>query len=274
MEYFNFKNYSIEYEIFGHGKPVLLAFHGFGQHSSQFRVLEKSLGPYYRIFAINLFHHGESKIEHDPQKEEFDKNDLKELLEELISKNHFDKYSLAGYSLGGKIALCCIELFPERVEDVYLFAPDGMKLNPWYFATSHTSIGRSIYRKIVEKPEIFISILNFLKFSHILGKKMHKFIVHHMENRERRRLVYDVWILFRNLNPDLAKIQADLKKYPIRIDLFFGKYDIIIPPKIGENFVKGMGKPESLHVVPLGHRLIAEEMNPLLTEILKNKKDA
>ena len=95
-----------------------------------------------------------------------------------------------------------------------------------------------------------------------------------MESKERRKLVYDVWILFRNLNPNLSKIKAILETYPINLQLFFGKHDIVIPPKIGENFLKSLNRQKNLHVVPLGHRLIAEEMNPILNEILKNKKDA
>lgn len=274
MEYFNFKNYRIEYEIFGRGPSVLLAFHGFGQQASQFKILDDSLGKHYQIIAINLFYHGASKIEKSHIKEDFDKNDLAELLKEFVNRYQLNNFSLAGYSLGGKIALCCIELFPEMIKDVYLFAPDGLKMNPWYFATSHTKLGRSIYRKIIEKPEFFLSLIKYLTYSRLLSKKMHKFITHHMESKEGRRLVYDVWILFRNLNPDLSKIKTIFKTYPINLDIFFGKYDIIIPPKIGENFVKSANLNASLHVVPLGHKLIAEEMNPVLNEILKNKKDA
>jgi len=274
MKYFNFKNYTIEYEIFGRGKSVLLAFHGFGQKASQFRILEKSLGAYYQIFSINLFYHGNSSISENPIKDYFDKSDLRELLEAFVKKHEIETYSLAGYSLGGKIALCCLEILPERIEAMYLFAPDGLKVNPWYFATSHTQLGRNLYQKIVENPKLFLSVLQGLSNMRLLSKKMHSFITYHMENKEIRKLVYDVWILFRHLNPDLQKIKEILGRYPIEMHLFFGAYDVIIPAKTGKKFVKKIQNTDSLHIVPLGHKLIAEEMNGILMDILKNKKDA
>ena len=68
-----------EYEKFGSGKEILLAFHGFGNHSSDFRILERSLGKKYTIISFNLPYHGASYIDESRADKTISKEDLKKL---------------------------------------------------------------------------------------------------------------------------------------------------------------------------------------------------
>lgn len=85
-------------------------------------------------------------------------------------------------------------------------------------------------------------------------KAMH-FFIHHIEFEPMRYKVFQCWMLHRNTVPDLNKVSEIIQTNKIRLLLFFGKYDIVIPPKLGERFAKKCKKPESLHLLEIGHRL-------------------
>ncbi len=262
--FITYTNFSLEYEEFGMGEQILIAFHGFDRHSSDFKVFETSLGKKYKIISFNLFYHGESILSNTIHSEVFTYNDLKGLIVNLLKEKNKNEFSLLAYSLGGKIALACIELFADKIKDVYLFAPDGIKINWIYRFASSTKLGQSIFKIIVNQPSCFLKTLNCFEKLGIVNEKFNKFIHYQLENKERRQKVYDVWLVFRKIIPNIKNIQAAINKNNINIHLFFGKYDAVIPPSLGTYFVKGLKNKSSLHLLDMGHQLITEKTNSIL----------
>ena len=172
-----------------------------------------------------------------------------------------------GYSLGGKLALQLIELFPDKVITAFLFAPDGIR-NNWSsgFVTNYGT-GKKLFQGIIKDPSRFFRIVRMLQRISLIHEKLSDFIQNSLDTREKRQLVWNVWMCFREIKPNSSKIRAIINQHKIQMHLFFGKYDRVIPPSIGEQFVNKLTDKNCLHVVDMGHNLIKEKMNDYLLKI-------
>ncbi|MCX6292001.1 MAG: alpha/beta hydrolase [Bacteroidetes bacterium] len=261
------KGFHWEYETYGSGSEVLLAFHGFGNHGSDFKVFEPSLGKKYTILSFNLPYHGNSFMDETVADKSISKETLKELFQHLFIQHHITRFSLMGYSLGGKIVLQLIQLFPEQVDAVFLFAPDGIRGNWSNGFVIGNRLGEKIYQRIIDDPSRFLRFVRVLKEMNMVHEKLSDFLHQSLETREKRQKVWDVWICFRHIKPGIQKIQEIINREKISLHLFFGKHDLIIPPSIGEQFVKNIDQEKCLHIVDTGHVMIREKMNDYLTKL-------
>ena len=103
----------------------------------------------------------------------------------------------------------------------------------------------------------------------LIHEKLSDFLHNSLNTREKRQQVWDVWMCFRDIVPNIPNVQSIINQHDISIHLYFGKYDRIIPPEIGESFVKGLKNKSGLHVVEMGHVMVREKMN----EVLKSMVD-
>ena len=263
----SYKGFHWEYEVFGSGDETMFAFHGFGNSSSDFRILEPSIGKNYKIISFNLPYHGNSRVDDNIQKKTVTKDSLKEMFQFFLDQHQIAKFSLMGYSLGGKLALQLIELFPDKVITAFLFAPDGIR-NNWSsgFVTNYGT-GKKLFQGIIKDPSRFFRIVRMLQRISLIHEKLSDFIQNSLDTREKRQLVWNVWMCFREIKPNSSKIRAIINQHKIQMHLFFGKYDRVIPPSIGEQFVNKLTDKNCLHVVDMGHNLIKEKMNDYLLKI-------
>jgi pimeloyl-ACP methyl ester carboxylesterase len=266
--FISYKGIHLEYETYGSGIETILAFHGFGNHCSDFKILEPSIGKKYKIISFNLPYHGKSFIEESVPGKSMSKNDLKELIHLFLNQHHIKRIALMGYSLGGKIALQLIELFPEKIDAVFLFAPDGIKNNWSSFVTKNT-IGKGIYKRIIHDPSRFFRLVKMLKEINLVHEKFSDFIHHSLSTPQKRQMVWDVWTCFRNINPNISKIQDTINGYNINIHLFFGKYDHVIPPSTGIFFMRRLKNKNALHIIEMGHVMLKEKLNDYLSKVLE-----
>lgn len=256
----------LEYITFGTGPTPLLAFHGFGRHAKDFAVFEELYGKKYTIYAFNLFHHGESEYPQERvEQNTFTKHEFRALFSSLFASNNIDKMAVMGYSLGGKIALMFTEIFPEKVESLWIFAPDGIKKNIWYFIASNTMIGRSIYKYFLENPQLFFSMVNGMHRTKLINDKIKKFAMNNMDEKEKRELVYKVWLTFKDTNPNMNMCIQNIRKFNIPVYQFFGKNDKVIQPKLGDWFSKKIGQEENYHILQAGHLLLTSKTVKYIT---------
>lgn len=269
--FLTYKGFHWEYEKFGDGQEAMLAFHGFGNHSADFRVLEPSLGKKYKIYSFNLPFHGNSRIDEPALTKTIARETLKELFQLFLNQHQIEHFSLMGYSLGGKIVLQLVEFFPDQVQTVLLFAPDGIR-NRWSngFVTKN-KLGEKIFQHVIVNPSRFFRLVNMLKDMKLIHEKLSGFLQNALNTREKRQMVWDVWLCFRDIKPNISKIQELVNKHQINMHLFFGKYDKIIPPIIGEQFTDKLKNKNNLHVVDMGHNLVSEKMNDYLLRTISDK---
>lgn len=260
MQTFRHRSFLLEYSTYGSGQKPLLAFHGFGQHADVFRVFLPLFGERYTIYSFNLFHHGNSQYPPGRIKENtLTKDEWSELILAFTEHEKIDQYGLLAYSLGGKLALMLAEMCAHQIDMMYLFAPDGIKKNFWYYFASNTAVGKSSYGYILDHPAFFFKLVTWCRKTGLINRKVERFALQNMDSHEKRQLVRDVWLTFRKTNPNMKKVIEEVKLHQIPVVQCFGKYDRIIPPRLGSYFSRAINQPDGFYVIPTGHDLLSEK---------------
>jgi len=267
---FEFREYRTEYIRFGHGPATLLAFHGFGQQPEVFYNLEASLGKHFTVYSFALFHHGGSTYPPGKSPDEpLDLETFRELLEAFCTANNIGEFSLMGYSLGGKVALQYMQLMPERVRSLILLAPDGIKKSFWYHYATQNTRGKKLFRKMVQRPDLFFRLIKYLRMMGIVSGKMEKFTISQFSDEVKRKKVFNVWNTYSLLLPKVSKTRETIRSYRIPTVIFTGTYDPVLNAMIGKILVTGM--EEFVHWKPItaGHDLVKETYNDTIYPVLR-----
>jgi pimeloyl-ACP methyl ester carboxylesterase len=266
---FHSDQFALPYLQFGTGEHILLAFHGFGRKKEDFLYFEKTLGQKYTVYTFDFFHHGESVYPDDRiSKNTLRPEELSAIIEKFTSEKNIQNFSVMGYSMGGKICLQILHSMPERIKEIYLLAPDGIVTNFWYRFTSRNKLGNNLYRKILNNPKPFFSIVKFLYKVRILNEKLGKFVLKNLETKEKRQLVYNVWMTLRSIDPD-PKFSANLiVENGIECYLFFGKHDRVVKTATGKWFAKKIKQEKHFYEIDCGHNLFTERTAQTLEKVL------
>jgi len=264
--------YSWEYFIFGKGPEILFAFHGFDNDANDFRIFEEDFGKEYTIVAVNLFFHGKSDTPSHHAEDEFDTKHLLELFNNLLFDLSCERFSFLGFSLGGRIILELIQYYAERIDRVLLLAPDGLKISKWYRFITDTYLGKRLFKRVVYRAEGALQIAKFLNSIGVVREKQYRFALSNFDTMEKRKKVYNVWMIFRKILPDPVAVGEALSKYQIPVDIYFGSRDTIIPVSFGIKFIKDAVYPVNIHVLDAGHNLMKERIVRELQPWLESKK--
>ena len=268
-------DYELEYFVFGNGLKVLIAFHGFNNNAHDFRVLGDLIGDEYKIIAVNLFFHGASTAEDDLIKNGLSTDELKKMFIEIADRFPAQSYTLLGFSLGGRIVLKIVELLPEKIERVILLAPDGIHISSLYRLLTNSRLGKWVFKQSITNPSIFFKVAIFLRKTRLVSEKKYQFAWQNFDTQEKRRKVFLIWMVFRKIISRKSEIKTIIRKYKIPFDLFFGKYDKIIPPSIGKSLQKGITEFVTLNVHEAGHKLLKEKvLKDISLKISPKKNDA
>jgi len=264
---FSHEGILLEYITFGSGDKPMFAFHGFSNSAEMFRVLEPSLGKKFTIYSFNLPYHGESIVDKETALHGIDTLQLQKYFKNFLWHIHHTYFSLLGYSIGGKLALKLIELFPDEVRSVLLFAPDGIKLSYWYRFVTGSMPGKWIYKRLMLHPARYMRIVNVFENLRLVNPQTAVFVRNSLDTHGKREMVYKTWMCMRNLDPDTRKIKNIINEKNLDFHLFFGKYDKVILPSIGKKFARGLRNKKSLHILDAGHQLVKEKINHELENI-------
>jgi pimeloyl-ACP methyl ester carboxylesterase len=265
----SYASFRLEYISWGSGTETIICFHGFGRRAEDFELFLPLLQSNQRMIAVNLFAHEnsyfpEERIDNDPLRI----HEWTACWEAFMKHESFDSFHLIGYSMGGRIALTMLEHMPAKISSVLLFATDGLKKNVLYRFASGTSLGKRIYRRIIDKPDIVFATANFLHALKILHPKLHRFTFVHLDTREKRQQVYDAWLIYKNFFPNLDRLALEINDSGRPFCLVFGKHDSVIPPKLGFRFTASIHRDNVMYVLPSGHRILTTH----LVEWIKNNR--
>ncbi|MBL0034764.1 MAG: alpha/beta fold hydrolase [Flavobacteriales bacterium] len=259
---------TLAYRSYGHGPTVVLAFHGFGRTGADFALFEPMLAERCTIHAFDLHFHGESSTPGERAHDPFTPAELAAYFTAFADHLGADKLTLLGYSLGGRIALSLLNTMPDRVANVVLVAPDGLKTRPWYRGLAASRFGRHLYGRFVENPHRVHAIMNTLHGVGLMRPKLHRFLMGQTDNRVKRQQVHDVWLSYRLIEPDLSDVGRVLRERAIPLHLFLGRTDSVIPAHLAQG-LKSQA-PELVHVQLLeaGHVLLTPELAPPIANVL------
>ena len=253
----------LNYVRLGEGKETLITFHGFGQSSQDMFPLSDAMP--VTSYHFDLFYHGRS---YWPEAlGALNPSLWKMVFEAFLEKENIDRFSLAGFSMGGKFAISTLNLFPERIQRITLLAPDGIQTSTWYNLANYPVIVRPYFRSMIVKPQRFYKLVRTIEKYGLMDRGLSKFAAHQMNTRKKRRRVYYSWVMFKPLKFTLKETADLINSHDIDLTIFTGKYDRIITSK---------GMNRLLRFVPDGHLIELESgHNQLIltaAEHLKRKK--
>lgn len=265
MHFFiNIKTSALHAIRFGSGKRLLICFHGFGEDAEKYRALQPSLSEMFTIVAVDLPYHGNSKWQAG---ELFLQEDLVELIRKILDREKQERFSLMGYSLGGKIVLAAVHHFAPQLDVIILAAPDGVMVNSWYNVAVYPEWGRKLFKRFVVKPGVVFTAARVLRFLRVLNNSLYKFLQAQTNTEEKRRKVYNVWMTIKDFEVSLPEVKQLLNRYQVRSYIFIGKYDKVITQAAGEKFAAGLAHCNYV-LLEKGHNLITEALNEPLTKAL------
>jgi pimeloyl-ACP methyl ester carboxylesterase len=258
----------LAYRKWGNGYDIVLALHGYGRSADDFDFCSDALLPTQSLVAIDLFGHGLSTF--DPERNPnrpLVSDEWIELIAEFLVALQAREYSLLAYSLGGRLALCLLQSPRLNFRRALLIAPDGLKMNRFYWLICNTTIGQALGQRLMRKPQGFLRLIAILSKCGILNEKLKRFIFHHLRDEESRNQLFIVWIFLRKSFPDLALVRKQCGA-KTQINFVFGEFDQVIRPSLARKLIRVGFERQQIHFVKKGHHLI----QPFILEVLAEKK--
>lgn len=248
----------LSYQKWGNGPKALLMFHGYGQDQS---IFERYSNEEYTFYGLDLFFHGKS--EWSKNEEPLEKAEWQNLISNFLSENNIVTFSVLGFSMGGKFAMATLEAFPDRVNEIILLAPDGIKTSYWYSLATYPIALRNVFRSMIGNHKRFLRIASTSKQLGLIDKGVLRFVETQMDSEEKRKRVYYSWVVFRHLKFDLNKIAELINTNEITFQLFVGRHDKIITSKNMTRFVSKI-RHAKFEIVEAGHNNLIEKVRPLI----------
>ena len=157
------------------------------------------------------------------------------------------------------MVLSALPYLDGRCTELVLIAPDGLRPAVWNKWATNTTVGRLLFRFTIRYPGWLFGLSSLLGSVGLLKRPLRKFVKLHMDTRERRQFVYDVWWTLRQMQPDRKRAIRNIMARCIPCWFIFGKHDRIIPAHLGTPWAKEMGAYGRTLIVNEGHELLTEE---------------
>lgn len=250
--------FTLPYQLFGEGPELLIAFHGFGKSSSDFRVFEEDLGKHYTIIALDFFYHGQHGLSPEQKIPVFSPSHMSGMVEKLLWEHKRVKCSLIGYSQGGRLAMGIVHRLPHRIRELFLLAPDGIKKNKARHFVGNTRFGRFLGRHFVHHPGLIQRMIALSVRLSWISEKQSSFFKQQLETKSGRFRVYHTWLALRSYHPHSALMRHYINDRKIRTVFFAGKYDSIINAGDIKRFARRLGKKVKLVELDCGHDLLSQ----------------
>lgn len=266
-DFIPFRSSRLHYHRWGRGDKLLLCFHGYGESAATFAFLAEALGNEFTILAIDLPYHGGTDWKETLP---LTVDQLISIIETLLADAPPDTpWYLMGYSMGGRVALSLLEAIPEKTTRLILIAPDGLRMNPWYWLATQTAPGRLLFRWTVLHPGWFLFILRAGNALKLVNPSVYKFVANYIGNEKIRRELYTRWTTLRRFRPRISTIKTIVRRRQLPVRILYGRFDRIIRVERGEQFQKGIAPYCQLIVLPAGHQLLQINHLPTLLSLLK-----
>ncbi len=264
----HFKQGHLHYIQWGNGPKVLLAFHGFGQTAHAFKSLAKAIEKEYTCYSFDLFYHGNSQWYLPGQV--LTKETWKEVVQLFLAAENISRFSVCGFSIGSRLALATLEAFTNRVEHLYLIAPDGIYTNPWYYIATSTQVGKAAFKILMQYPAPITRTSLLLQRLGLLHKKLGRFAESQLQTPAQRHQLYHTWLGLSKLRFVPKALAHLLNSSPITLTVFLGADDKVVTQKKLQLFLKQVKKAE-VHVLRASHTRLIQATAAFLTP--DNKPD-
>ncbi len=269
MQWIVIKNVgSFHCHIYGEGKEVLIAFHGYGMDGKQFNKLKQSIAGNYTVVGIDFFFHGKSQIFNDSIKylrKGFPAWALKELILKILAYLQASSFSIACYSMGTRLGFQAVELFTEKIKKLYLIVPEGLFKHNLIDLLGKHYIINTVFKWMTYDSMILYHLIRAADYLNLLDKELSKIAQNELNTILKRKNLYSTITYIGNTPIHLQNVIEIINKNNILITLIFGGHDRLFPEKSAFTFVQKLDKKNSI-IVNDGHWISPT----LLDNILKN----
>ena len=216
---------NLHYQKIGKSDKIMLAFHGMGQDFSCFQKFAQTFENQYTTYLFDLPFHGISEVNETI----ITKKIWREYLIRFLQENQIKNFSIISFSMGGRFALATLEAFSERIEKVLLLAPDGITEDPFYYGATRFRFTRNIFKKILKNNHKFHGFARILSRMGIVHESVIKFAKIMVDTPQKQEQLHQSWVGFRTLSFDIKTMAQLLNNQKIKVIIFMGKYDKLLP---------------------------------------------
>jgi pimeloyl-ACP methyl ester carboxylesterase len=254
----SYKHAEISFLRFGTGPRRAFCFHGYGEDGESFAFLGSHFSKTYTFYAIDLPYHGATQWQHG---KDLTADDVCSIIRRILAQEdgphgNEDAITLIGFSLGGRVALAAYEQLGAEVDRLVLLAPDGLKVNFWYWLATQTWAGNKLFYYTMKHPGWFISMLKILNRLHVVNPSIFKFVNFYISDAKVRLALYERWMAMRKLRPSITKIKRSIRERQTTFRLLYGIHDRIIRPARGEKFRRGIEANCEIIILSCGHQVL------------------
>jgi pimeloyl-ACP methyl ester carboxylesterase len=263
-----YQNSSIHYRFSSGGPQLLICCHGYDESSISFAFLQKLL-QHFSFLCIDLPFHGDTQWKEERELTIADLNSIIDSIRQLHFSNT-DTVSLLGFSLGSRLTLAILQSAHFNVKRIVLLAPDGIRMNFWYWFATQTRVGNRVFRFSAEHPALIFGFLNAANKLRLINQSVYKFTKYYLQDKNSRTLLYKRWTGMRKIKPDLKQIKTIVKEKGLMVDLVYGEYDRIIKHERAQKFCRELGKNCKLHIIGCGHQVLHEKNAAFIVQLLSS----
>ena len=198
-------------------------------------------GDKYTFYSFDLFYYGDSYRPYRP----LSKQEWKNFVDKFLKQEpQIDEFSIIGYSLGGRFAIATALAFKEKVEQLFLIAPDGIFLSVWYKMATTPGL-QLIFKYYILHPDKLEKLIKFNERLRIITKYIADFARKEMGSPENRKRVYLSWNYFKTLGYSKRSLYRKFQHASFERTLYLGSKDYVIIPNKILPFIQKMSKFES-----------------------------
>ena len=246
----------VSYLRFGTGERFLFALHGYGDSAMMWLSIQAELEKKFTVIALDLPFHGATDWR---EPEGFHAADFEKIILEILKIERIDRFSLAGFSFGARIVEVLFIKFPQQIDQILLFSPDGFGTKGLSAATYLPHFWRRIAAFFLKNAAWLPRVASVFFSKKGRNSVPFRFLKSHFSTAERRARLFAFWLSFDDFAIMPSIFKAKLKEMNVPTDVYCGTIDQTVPLSIiRKNLADGSLPNVQLHVFNGGHRLSFE----------------
>jgi pimeloyl-ACP methyl ester carboxylesterase len=257
----------IHYLYHGSGSNNIICLHGYGESAASFNSIVNHLPAAFSLIAIDLPFHGQTEWN---ENKPFTIADISAVLTQIFETHRIIQQSfvLVGYSMGGRIALSLLQHCPEKISRLILLAPDGLKVNFWYWLSTQTTMGNRLFRYILNNPKLLLKTINISGHFKLINKSVFKFISKYINDKKVCDQLFNRWTCMRTFKPGIKKVREIIRVKKISVKMLYGQHDRIIVTRRAARIRKGLESLCELYIIDAGHQVLQPRYAGIITSLI------
>jgi pimeloyl-ACP methyl ester carboxylesterase len=250
---FEFQGHTWKAKILGSGSRYMLVFHGYGQQSSAFTHLAELLEESYSLVLMDLVYHGDNS---EMQAGYFyTPEHTSPFIDAICRALKAERISLAGYSIGARIAMSISTVCLHRIDELWLFAPDGMPVSGFYKFLTSSLIGNSLFRGFVKRPHFVFGLIKLGQVFRLIKPKAAQFYRYEISDLNKRQQLFNTWMAYRAAIPNHRILNETIPA----IVCILGKEDSIIPFAKTIRYIYQHLPKAQVYELDAGHNILSDK---------------